>query len=487
MTDLFELASSSADSTGDAYLASLPLDARRRLGAVYTPPQIVEAMIAWAGRWGKPARIVDAGAGSGRYAVAAAKAFPSAEIIAVEIDPGAVSVLEANLARAGLRDRVKILCADYRSITLDKVSGRTLFIGNPPYVRHHQIEPQWKQWYSRTAAAYGLAASQLAGLHAHFFLKTRELAQPGDFGSFITSAEWLEVNYGGTVRKLLLDGLGCISLDLFAAEAMPFAGAMTTAVIACFEAGRDTDGVAMRVLLGEQRDLKVGSGGLVPVQTLARSARWTNVADEEPAAKNRGDLIPLGEIFRVKRGQVTGMNSVWVADEAADLPSRFLVPSVTDARELIEAGGALRDPHRLRRVIDLPVDLSDLASDERRRVDRFLAWARSRGAHETYIASHRAAWWSVGLYDPAPILVTYMGRRPPVFVRNVCAARHINIAHGLYARRRLSPRLLDRMIAWLNQNVRQAQGRTYAGSLTKFEPKEVERIEVPWCEIVAPA
>ena len=29
-----------------------------------------------------------------------------------------------------------------------------------------------------------LGASKLAGLHVHFFLKTRELARAGDFGAF---------------------------------------------------------------------------------------------------------------------------------------------------------------------------------------------------------------------------------------------------------------------------------------------------------------
>jgi hypothetical protein len=72
-----------------------------------------------------------------------------------------------------------------------------------------------------------------------------------------------------------------------------------------------------------------------------------------------------------------------------------------------------------------------------------------------------------------------MARRPPAFVRNLAGARHINIAHGLYPRDPLSPGVLDALARYLSSAVTRAQGRTYAGGLTKFEPKEMERLLVP--------
>ena len=72
-----------------------------------------------------------------------------------------------------------------------------------------------------------------------------------------------------------------------------------------------------------------------------------------------------------------------------------------------------------------------------------------------------------------------MARRPPAFVRNLALARHINIAHGLYPREPLSDQTLDSLAQILRSVVCQSQGRTYAGGLTKFEPREMERIPVP--------
>jgi hypothetical protein len=72
-----------------------------------------------------------------------------------------------------------------------------------------------------------------------------------------------------------------------------------------------------------------------------------------------------------------------------------------------------------------------------------------------------------------------MARRPPAFVRNLASARHINIAHGLYPREPLSPHLLDALARYLSRSTSLRDGRTYAGGLTKFEPREMERLAVP--------
>ncbi|HVO03136.1 MAG TPA: hypothetical protein VMT54_13105 [Candidatus Cybelea sp.] len=469
------------DPLGAAFAKIRTPPERRKLGATYTPPVMVDAMLAWAAREAGPIqRVVDPGAGSGRFLMAVARRFPAAELIAVEIDPAAALLLRANLAVLGLTDRVRILIDDYRAIDLPPIEGRTLFIGNPPYVRHHRIAPRWKDWYAAAARRHGVKASRLAGLHLHFFLKTLDLARAGDLGCFVTAAEWLDVNYGATLRRLFAGPLGLKALHRLDPKVLPFADAVTTGVIACFEIGARPKQVRLREI-GSAQELGDLSDGIdVPARALTAS-RWSLIARSAPAIPP--GWAELGELCRVHRGQVTGGNAIWIAGpHSAELPDRFLFPVITKARELIAADTALRDTKQLRRVIDLPSD-PDLLDEATR---AFLDWAKAQGANTTYIARHRKPWWSVGLKPPAPILCTYMARRPPVFVRNLCAARHINIAHGLYPREPMSDAALDAIAGWLNRNVAQAAGRTYAGGLTKFEPKELERIALPPLESLAP-
>ena len=135
-------------------------------------------------------------------------------------------------------------------------------------------------------------------------------------------------------------------------------------------------------------------------------------------------------------------------------------------------------------MIDLPADLDELDAGERGEVEAFLKSARAARVADGYVARNRRAWWSVGLREPAPLLATYMARRPPAFVRNIAGARHINIAHGIYPREPLPDRALDRLAAALRDTVDLGLGRTYAGGLVKFEPREMERIPVPSRELL---
>ena len=466
------------DPLGDAYCAIRSPGERRPLGQTYTPHPIIEAMLRWASDHGTPTRVVDPGAGSGRYLLAAGRRFPEAELHGSDVDPLATLMRRANLAAAGLAGRARIHLGDYRALALPEAEGPTLFIGNPPYVRHHQIAPEWKAWLLQTARRHGLHASALAGLHVHFFLATAEYGRRGDFGAFITSSEWLDVNYGALVRRLLLDELGGQSLHVLAPEAQPFSDATTTGAITCFRIGDTVPAMKVRRVESVSDLGRLAKGRSVSRQRLAETNRWSVLTHVTPALPE--GHVELGELCRVHRGTVTGANAVWVRRDAhPDLPERVLFPSITRARELFGAGARLGSLDALRRVVDLPVDLDVFDAAERRQIDRFLREARARGVPEGYIASNRRAWWSVGLRAAAPILATYMARRPPAFVRNDAGARHINIAHGLYPREEMTDAVLDRLADHLRAAVTLAQGRTYAGGLVKFEPREMERIPVP--------
>lgn len=473
-----DLISVGADPLGDAFCSLRSSDERRPRGQTYTPDAIVAAMLGWAGKQNSADRVVDPGVGSARFLVAAGRRFDQAQLVGADVDPVATLMARAHLSVAGLADRSSVELLDYRSLQLPKISGRTLYIGNPPYVRHHGIAAEWKQWLTRTAASHGFRASQLAGLHVHFFLATLEHAQRGDLGCFVTSSEWLDVNYGSLVRQLLVHDLGGRSIHVVNPKAMPFADAATTAAVTCFEVGAPVTSIKLRTT-----DTLTGLGDLTKGRKITRerlieAPRWTPLLRVTP--KLPEGYVELGEIARVHRGTVTGANKVWVTSrDATTLPMSVLRPSVTKARELFEAGSTLADPSGLRVVIDIPADLDELDTDERKVVERFLRRPQVKAAKGGYVASARRSWWAVGMRNPAPLLATYMARRPPAFVQNVADARHINIAHGIYPRDTISAHAMTQLAAHLRRSVTLGQGRTYAGGLTKFEPREMERLPVP--------
>lgn len=464
------------DPLGDAFCRLRDAATRRTYGAVYTPDALIDPMVAWTLKQ-EPDRIVDAGVGSGRFLAAVARRSPRTRLVGLDLDPLATLMTRANLAVLGCLD-LCVLQDDYTTLQLPEFQGTTAFLGNPPYVRHHQLTSAAKLWAQKTASELGQKISGLAGLHAHFFLATAAKGRPGDVGSFVTSAEWLDVNYGSIMRKLVLGPLGGESIHVVEPRALPFEGTATTAVITNFRIGEQPESIRMRPVeaLTDVGDLAV-AGRPVARQRLVETPRWSGLLRTSTVAPE--GCVELGEICRVHRGTVTGANAVWVLRHKADLPESVLYASVTKARELFAAGTVLSNAEMLRRVVDIPSDLDELDGADRKKVDRFIKTAKRAGVDKGYIAAHRRAWWSIGLKRPAPILATYMARRPPAFVLNQADARHINIAHGLYPREELDAHTLGRLAQSLRAGIRLSHGRVYAGGLTKFEPKEMERLMVP--------
>lgn len=470
------------DPLGDAFCLLRDRSSRRDQGQTFTPAKVVGTMVGWAMQQAKTvSRVVDPGAGTGRFTMASLAAFPNASAIAIEPDPLLALILRANLAVSGLTGRVQVLVKDFRDVAFPEVAGTTLWIGNPPYVRHHDIEAHWKRWYGSELRRQGHPGSQLAGLHLHFFLKTLLSSRYGDLGCYITAAEWLDTNYGAALRHMLTTDLGGQSVCVVAPEERVFDDAMVTAAVTCFLPGSTPN--SLQFALSERSTMRVVSEGArqVSIDRARSSARWTDLLRDDPPPPS-GAHTELGQLFKVSRGQVTGMNRAWiVGPNTPALPQRYLVPVISDASDITRAPGfEIGSLAGLRRLVCLPEDLDSIDREEREQVETFLDWARSLGADQGYVARHRRPWWSIRFRQaPPPIVMTYMGRRPPVFAYNQAGAQLLNVAHGLYPKVALSQAQMGALVAWLNVNVPRGSGRAYAGGLVKFEPSEAMRLLVP--------
>ena len=164
------------DPLGEAFCRLRDPATRRADGAVYTPGQLVGPMVEWALEQ-SPGRVVNGGSGSGRFIGEMIRRRPAIEAVAVDTDPLATLMTRATLAALDARS-ARVLNADYTRLKLPDFTGRTAFIGNPPYVRHHQLTAEAKAWAQETAGELGHRISGLAGLHAYFFLATAVLGRP---------------------------------------------------------------------------------------------------------------------------------------------------------------------------------------------------------------------------------------------------------------------------------------------------------------------
>jgi len=436
-------------------------------------------MVRWIAKM-RPARVVDPGCGTGRFAVAAARAMPETDILALDSDPVAALLCRAWVRRLGLAN-VQVRCADFLTTDIPPIQGCTAFVGNPPYVRHHRLSSSVKAWARQAARDLHLPFSALSGLHAYFFLATAMHARPGDVGCYITSAEWLDVKYGETIRRLLADHLGLMSISMLHESETAFQDAMTTAAITCFNVGHKRNTVRLSIVPRFRSATGPSSARRAKLGEL--NGRWSEAFRKESPAKVQSNAAPLGSLFAVHRGIATGANRFFVmtATQAEQMGlSELAHPVVCRGREVFEAEGVLQTPTQMRLIL-VPKDIDRLPYTTKKAVQRYLHLGEERGVDSRYLCCHRDPWWWLGVVRRPPIVASYMARRPPAFALNPNGRLILNIAHGLYPRHRMSRSELLSVVRSLNTMAPEfaGRGRRYHGGLEKFEPREMEDLTIP--------
>lgn len=130
--------------------------------------------------WADPDRIrtiLDIGTGSGCIAIACAKAFPGAQVLATDISTDALAVAEINVERHAVEAQVMLLQSDlFRSI--DRGRGFDLIISNPPYVatpRNARLPDEYQH-----EPRLGLASGERGIAHANSIIEAAaEYLTPG--------------------------------------------------------------------------------------------------------------------------------------------------------------------------------------------------------------------------------------------------------------------------------------------------------------------
>ena len=216
------------DQSEAEFVAVTTTTTRRGTGITFTPQKIVDAMLTLIGPEYSGAAFVDCGAGVGRFSLAVAACFPAATVAAIEKNDGLAARLKEVLAEYA--DRVEVRNEDFLRCDLS-ASGCRVFVGNPPYVRHHGICASDKAWLASMADEMGLKVSGLAGMHAYFLLRCLSEGKPGDRILMILPSEWLEARYGAAIKRLLIERCRSVSMYFFPPEVSLFEGVMTTSVI----------------------------------------------------------------------------------------------------------------------------------------------------------------------------------------------------------------------------------------------------------------
>jgi hypothetical protein len=340
-----------------------------------------------------------------------------------------------------------------------------------------------------------MSISGLAGLYCYFLLHAHGWMEEGGLGVWLIPSEFMDVNYGGAIRRYLSERVTLLQIHRFCPTDMQFTDALVSSAVVIFRKAQPPEGHKVRFSFAGQIDHPEAEA-MVLLDVVRCSQKWTQFPSTT-AVRNR-DVLNLGDLFTIKRGLATGDNGFFIMaeDRAKEwgIPRAFLKPILPGPRHLtgdvVEAlASGVPDVSPRLYLLDCH-ETEEHIKTKWPRFYEYLQHGKAQKVDSTYIAMHRARWYAQEQRPPAPFLCTYMGRsrngkHPFRFIWNRSQATAHNVYLMLYARGQLldalttDPALAGKVFAAL-QNITPAQllseGRVYGGGLHKVEPKELAQI-----------
>jgi adenine-specific DNA-methyltransferase len=499
-----------AEDMENEFLKATPARKRKALGQFFTPDLIASEMARWVTRDYRSSSLLDAGVGTGVFVKSFLRGRRQAgvrtpvSIDCIDIDRDVLDVARRGVIPEG-NEEVRFIEGDFLAFAPDK--RYDAIISNPPYYKHHFIENK-SQAVASIKKMTGCDLPVTINVYCLFLFRARALMASPARCAFIIPGEFLNADYGVSVKRHLLDDPAFKGIISFSFDRPVFDDAVTTACIVLFETGPPASDDVLLASLGDASSVSGAfrlfndrCAAVEPAIKATRFARdsldphrkWQNYLTLKVIDAKGPHLVPLAKYASCSRGMATGANDYFTLSEskrrAHSIPLEDLLPCVTKSSD---APGPVftRDDHlALSRtgsrvyLLNPRLPLYDTTSD-------YIAEGVRQGIDLRYLPSHRDTWFLPERQTPAPVWVQVFSRQRTRFVWNRSGVNHLTTFHGIYPNdlgRDFFPALLVYLWSDACQRRMQEHQRQYGNGLKKYEPRDIERILVPDFERCDPA
>ncbi|MYD51462.1 MAG: SAM-dependent DNA methyltransferase [Dehalococcoidia bacterium] len=473
---------------------------RNRMGQFATPTKLAIEILQYA-RVLVPesttVRFIDPAFGTGAFYSALLQVFPDDRLacaIGYEIDPHYGTPAAKLWSNTILETRLE----DFTLAVPPKTDSEkfNLLVCNPPYVRHHHIVRAEKQRLKLKAKKVsGSDVSGLAGLYCYFLNLSHAWMAEGGLAAWLIPSEFMDVNYGISVKRYLLDKVTLLHVHRFDPKEVQFGDALVSSSVVWIRKGKTPLNHAVRMTFGGSLQ-EPSLDRIVPNDVLRDNLDWTQYSMNE--SHHEPDSPVLSDYFRIQRGLATGNNKYFILSaeeiERRELPLEAFRPILPSPRYIVNDEvhtDTEGDPLLNRRLFLLDSQLSEATIKEwSPALGAYLEEGKAQGVSEGYLCRHRIPWYSQERRPAAPFLCTYIGRgkkngQPFRFILNHSQATAPNSYLMLYPRESIlkalneTPQLKRQIWAFLQEicpNAMIGKGRVYGGGLHKLEPKELGKV-----------
>lgn len=480
---------------------------QKALGAYYTPPNLVDALVKWAVDVGT-SRVLDPSYGDGRFLRSAIDRYraigvatPHRRVFGAELDDSAVDRAMALRAKVPKKNLVD---GDFFATDLDSWDGKRFdaIVGNPPYVRHHLLSAESKRLAQLHARRVGVSLSERADAWAYFCAALLDYLEPRGRLALLLPGAVLHAEYALPLLHALSKARGRVRL--IRVQQRLFEEVSERTVVLLIDGRRAGAGVDYREVadVGELDAVlegrRAGSNGWRSSDTLKGDAvtdpalrlrtrlRWfvsQDVSDIWERVAELPDVKLLGEVAKVRIGVVTGANKFFVLDAEGAERMRGngvnTVPIVSRGSWLKAVRWTEEDQNT---HADKPSEL--LVIEPRARARKALREAiedaKDLRIHKRHHCKLREPWYCLSDWRAPGLFLPYMGASPPRLVINKAGATCTNAIHRVDLRKGQPGTAAVAAASWtaLYRLSAELVGRSYGAGVLKLEPNEAVQLRL---------
>ncbi|HML22080.1 MAG TPA: N-6 DNA methylase [Aggregatilinea sp.] len=479
------------------------MPSKEHLAAYYTPLELAQILTNWA-ITNATDTVLDPSFGGCSFLYSALNSLqkvgahnPGKQIYGVDIAEDSSNYLEPLIASgASMSQFIK---GDFFSITPKNLIDTpfAVVVGNPPYIRYHDIPKDLQHRAISRLAEVGLEISGRASYWAFFLLYSMQFLREGGRLAMILPGALLHTDYSEHVRSLLVRFFRTTTIVLL--NERVFDGTDEESVLVLASGAREKHESVQVVSAKNLEVLRVivesiDSHTPRPSDDLVGDGQWLRALVDKGILDDYEDLIQqrklvrLGEYVSPRIGVVTGNNNFFILSpddqKRLSIPDNYLIPIVPRATYL--KGLSVTKKRLLKNFASNTKHLllSIKAGDELpESVLEYLQIGEQTGISDARKCKDRRIWYVVPYtFAPSAFLPIMVASWPRIVVNRSGYTCTNNI---LRLEWRKAPLDIDwytlavGTLSSVSQLSSELVGRSYGGGVLKLEPREFSQLVIP--------